>query len=96
MTCEYTTKDYNILKAVIDRDGKKKGFCKGYGTTIKEIIKKTKLSDKKVRITLAKFEEEGFIEKTIKVTNANAYIITKKGMDELNSLRKNILSEVCK
>lgn len=90
MAYQYTTKDYNILKSIIDRDSKKKGLCKGYGTTIKEIMDKTKLSDKKVRVTLGKFEEEGFIEKTIKVTNANAYIITKKGMNELNSLRERI------
>lgn len=86
MGYQYTTKDYNILKSIIEKGNKKKGLCKGYGTTIKEIIDKTKLSDKKVRVTLAKFEEEGFIEKTIKATNANAYIMTKKGMDELSSL----------
>lgn len=90
MTYQYTAKDYNILKSIIDRENKKKGLCKGYGTTIKEIIDKTKLSDKKIRVTLSKFEEEGFIEKTVKVTNANAYIITKKGMNELNSLRERI------
>lgn len=90
----FTENDYKILKAIIDRNDKRKGLCKGNGTTIKEIIEKTKLSDKKIRITLKKFEKEEFITYGLKIVKADTYILTEKGFSELNSLRINIFGEV--
>lgn len=90
----FTENDYKILKAIIDRNDKKKGLCKGNGTTIKELIDKTKLSDKKIRITLKNFEKEGFITHGLKLIKADTYLLTEKGFQELNSLRMNIFGEV--
>jgi DNA-binding MarR family transcriptional regulator len=90
----FTENDYKILKAIIDRNDKRKGLCKGNGTTIKEIIEKTKLSDKKVRITLKKFQKEGFITYGLRIIKADTFLLTEKGFEELNSLRTNIFGEV--
>ncbi|HDK7176575.1 TPA: ArsR family transcriptional regulator [Clostridium botulinum] len=90
----FTENDYRILKAIIDRNDTKKGLCKGNGTTVKEIIEKTELSDKKVRQTLKKFEKLGFIDKGLKIIRADTFMLTKKGFEELNSLRVNIFGEV--
>jgi hypothetical protein len=94
MSVVFTENDYKILKAIIDRNNEKKGLCKGSGTTIKEILEKTKLSDKKIRLTLKKFEEEGFVDKGLRIIKADTYILTPKGFEELNSLRINIFGEV--
>lgn len=90
----FTTKDYEILKAIISRNDDKKGLCKANGTTIKEIIEKTQLSDKKVRVTLKRFEEEGFITKGAKNSKADTFILTEEGFIELKSLRTNIFGKV--
>lgn len=90
MSTIYTENDYKILKAIIDRNNEKKGLCKGSGTSIKEIVDKTELSDKKIRQTLKKFEEDGFITKGLRIVRADTFILTEQGFEELNSLRKTI------
>lgn len=90
MSTIFTENDYKILKAIIDRNNEKKGLCKISGTTIKELVSKTQLSDKKVRLTIAKFLEEGFISEGASIVKAKTYILTQKGFEELNSLRINI------
>lgn len=90
----FTKNDYEILKAIVDRGDKKKGLCKTNGTTIKELIEKTELSDKKVRNTLKQFLDVGFISEGASIGKARTYILTQEGFLELNSLRKNIFGEV--
>lgn len=90
----FTTKDYQILKAIIDRNDRKKGLCISNGTTIKEIITKTSLSDKKIRETRNKFIKEGFITEGLKNGKEKTYILTEQGFTELNKIRKNIFGEV--
>jgi predicted transcriptional regulator len=90
----FTQNDYKILRAIVDRGDKKKGLCKTEGTTIKELIEKTELSDKKVRNTLAQFLEVGYISFGASIGKARTYMLTKEGFLELNSLRKNIFGEV--
>ncbi|MGL5327953.1 MAG: hypothetical protein ACRDD7_01710 [Peptostreptococcaceae bacterium] len=91
---EFTTADYSILKAIIDRNDRLKGMCKANGTTITEIIQKTNLSDKKIRITLKRFEEIGYIGRALKQGKATAYMLTKKGLYELKLTKSNVLGEV--
>jgi predicted transcriptional regulator len=69
-------------------------LCKGSGTTIKEIVSKTQLSDKKVRQALKEFLEVGFIVEGASIIKAKTFILTTAGFEELNSLRKNIFGEV--
>lgn len=90
----FTTKDYQILKAIIDRNDRKKGLSISSGTTIKEIITKTSLSDKKIRETRDKFITEGFITEGLKNGKEKTYILTEQGFKELNRARKNIFGEV--
>ena len=90
----FTQNDYKILRAIVDRGDKKKGLCKTEGTTIKELIDKTELSDKKIRNTLAQFLEVGYISSGASIGKARTYILTKEGFLELNGLRKNIFGEV--
>lgn len=90
----FTENDYKILKSIIDRNNEKKGLCKGSGTTIKELVDKTNLSDKKVRIAIKKFLEVGFISEGAAIVKAKTYILTPEGFEELNSLRVNIFGEV--
>lgn len=89
----FTQNDYKILKAIVDRGDKKKGMCKTEGTSIKELIQKTELSDKKIRNTLTQFLEIGYISEGASIGKARTYILTKEGFMELNSLRKNIFGE---
>lgn len=90
----FTQNDYEILKAIVDRGDKKKGLCKTNGTTIKEIIDKTELSDKKIRNTLKQFLDIGFISEGASIGKARTYMLTKEGFIELKSLRINIFGEV--
>lgn len=87
----FTENDYRILKAIIDRNNDKKGLCKGSGTSIKELIIKTELSDKKIRQTIKKFIDGGLISEGASIIKTRTYILTKEGFEELNSLRLNIL-----
>jgi predicted transcriptional regulator len=89
----FTDNDYKILREILDRNDDKKGLCKGYGTSIKEIVTKTGLSENKVRQTLKNFIEEDFIEEGTTLVRAKTFILTVKGFEELKSLRTNIFGE---
>lgn len=92
----FTNNDYDVLKSIINRDNRTKGLSKVNGTTVKEITEKTSLCDKKVRQSLKKFEEVGFICKAIKKGRAESFMLTEEGFIELNNLNKNIFGEVAK
>lgn len=90
---QFTENDFKILKAILDRGDSKKGLSIANGTTIEEIVKKTKLSDRKVRDTLNKFKEIGCVAEGIKRVRTKTYIITKEGFILLNNIRTNIFGE---
>lgn len=94
MEYDFTENDYKILKSIIDRNDEKKGLCKAKGTSIKEIVEKTGLSDKKVRDTLKKFIEVEFVAFATTIVKTRTYMLTPLGFEELNSLRVNIFGEV--
>jgi hypothetical protein len=94
MNTVFTENDYRILKAIIDRNNEKKGLCKANGTTIKELVAKTQLSDKKVRLAIKSFLDCGYITEGASIVKAKTFILTPLGFEELNSLRKNIFGEV--
>lgn len=93
MSGTLTENDYKILKAIIDRNNDKKGLCKSNGTSIKEIVTKTQLSDKKIRLTMSKFLAMGFVTEGASIVKAKTYILTTEGFKELNSLRVNIFGK---
>lgn len=94
MEYNFTENDYRILKSIIDRSSKKKGLSKSEGTSIKELIAKTGLSDKKIRETIKKFIEVGYITHATSIIREKTYMLTPLGFKELNDLRKNIFGEV--
>lgn len=96
MDTVFTKNDYNILKAILNRGDNLKGLCKSKGTTIKEILEKTKLSDRKIRVTLKRFEDVGFITRAMKIGKADTYMLTENGILELKSLKMNMFGEVDK
>lgn len=89
----FTKSDYKILKAIIDRNDKNKGWCMTQGTTIEEIKLKTSLSDKKVRNTIKDFIEVGYVAYGVKFKRTNTYMITIKGFNQLCKLKMNIYEE---
>lgn len=90
---QFTENDFRILKSILDRGDKKKGLTIVSGTTIEEIVNKTRLSDKKVRDTINKFKEVGYVTEGIKKVRTKTYILTKEGFIFLNNIRKNIFGE---
>ena len=82
----FTQNDYEILKAIMDKDNNQKGIIMTNGTTKQEIITKTGLSITKVTNTLLSFEAKGFIEPALKVKNAKSYMISDKGINEILSM----------
>lgn len=90
---QFTENDFRILKSILDRGDKKKGLTIVNGTSIEEIVNKTELSDKKVRDTINKFKEVGYVTEGIKKVRTKTYILTKEGFSFLNNIRKNIFGE---
>ena len=69
----------------------KRGISKAKGTTIPQIVEKTNLSVSKVRGSIKRLKEEGWIDDAIKVVNHISYYVTKKGIDELKNLSRSVL-----
>ena len=83
----YTALDYKILRSVrSDKNSPTKGYTKGNGTTIKEIIDITGLSEGKVRTTVTKLVKDGFLNLGISQGRTRTYYITKEGIEELKSI----------
>lgn len=89
----FTENDFRILKSILDRGDKKKGLTLACGTTIEEIVNKTELSDKKVRDTINKFKDAGYVSEGIKKVRTKTYILTKEGFLFLKNVRINIFGE---
>lgn len=76
--------DLNILLAIVDKDSKStRGRILADGTTKKEIKEITNLSMTKISQTLSLFIGQGLVERGLNKKNANTFVITEKGMEEL-------------
>ncbi|MBO3398486.1 hypothetical protein LI014_02115 [Clostridium perfringens] len=84
----FTKMEIYILKNILDKNDMsvKSGLCKAKGTTVKQIVEKTKCSDRKVRLALNKFLEAGMIAKGIAQGRTQTYYLLQKGLEELQSL----------
>ncbi|MEG1309832.1 MAG: hypothetical protein RSD06_03040 [Bacilli bacterium] len=89
----YTLNDIKILKNIMDKEDESKGLSKVTGTTVKEIVSKTKLSDKKVRISIKHFLDEGLIAYGIADGRTKTYYILPKGLEEIFSLKEMVIKE---
>lgn len=90
MILKFNNNDISILRSIMDKETNR-GLSKAKGTTIEQISKKTNLSVPKVRSTVKKFKDEGWIDEAIKVVNSKSYYVTQKGIDELKNLSKSVL-----
>jgi len=86
---DLNSNDYRILESIIDNE-KNRGLSRGRGSTIVQIIEKTGFSVVKIRGTIKVLLEMGLILDGVKKVKANAYYLTKEGLQELVDLRKNI------
>ena len=83
----YTKLDYKILRYIIrNREDKTKGYSRANGTTIKEVIELTNLSEGKVRNTISKFVKDGFLRYGISEGRTRTYCITEEGLRELQDI----------
>ncbi len=94
MSDVFTENDYKIMKAILDKNDKQKGLRRNKATTIEEIKEKTNLSPTKIRTTLNLFMQHGFISEGIRQGRTKTYMMTEKGLIELNSLRMDIFGKV--
>lgn len=78
-----TVSDYDILRNIIDKNSKTKGVIPTEGTTIKELVEKTSLSDRKIRLTISNFLKDGLIDFGLAIKNSKSYIVTDKGLAEI-------------
>ena len=88
--CNFNSNDISILRSIMDKT-EKRGISKAKGTTIPQIVEKTNLSVSKVRGSIKRLKEEGWIDDAIKVVNHKSYYVTKKGIEELKNLSRSVL-----
>jgi len=86
---DLNSNDYRILESIIDNE-KNRGLSRGRGSTIVQIIEKTGFSVVKIRSTIKVLLEMGLILDGVKKVKANAYYLTKEGLQELVDLKKNV------
>ena len=73
-----TFTDITIIESIMDKK-KKKGFSKSNGTNVNEIKDITGFSLSKIRSSLKKFKDMGWIEEGIKEERVKNYYVTEKG-----------------
>lgn len=89
----FTENDFRILKSILDRGDKSKGLTMSNGTTIAEIVDKTSLSSKKVRLTIKKFIEAEYVTEGLSKVRTKTYILTQEGFSVIKKMRTNIFGE---
>lgn len=86
------TNDYFILNKIVDVDNNL-GSSKLRGITVVEIAETTNLSTTKVRNSIKKLIEAGFVDNAIKRVKSHTYHITEKGIQEIENVKINYLEE---
>lgn len=82
----YTHYDYKILKNILDKNDLDKGLKKAKGTSVKEIVTKTGLSDKKVRNTIKLLMEDNLIFNGISNGKTRTFCVSEEGLEEIQSI----------
>lgn len=84
------TNDYRVLNMIVDIENNL-GNSKLRGRTVDEVVKSTGLSTTKVRSSLKKLIESGFIDNGIKRIKSSTFHITKLGSEELENIKTDII-----
>lgn len=85
------TNDYRVLNMIVDIENNL-GNSKLRGRTVNELVDSTGLSATKVRSSLKKLIDAGFIDNGIKRIKSNTFHITKLGSEELENIKSDIIS----
>lgn len=84
------TNDYRVLNMIVDIENNL-GNSRLRGRTVDELVKSTGLSATKVRSSLKKLIECGFIGNGIKRIKSNTFHITQLGSEELENIKTDII-----
>ena len=84
------TNDYRVLNMIVDIENNL-GNSKLRGRTVDEVVKSTGLSTTKVRSSLKKLIESGFIDNGIKRIKSSTFHITQLGSEELENIKTDII-----
>lgn len=87
------TNDYKILNNIVDME-KGIGISKLRGTTVVELAATTGFSTTKIRNSLKKLKDLGFVDFAIKRVRSDTFHITEAGVKELESIGKPILKDI--
>lgn len=83
--------DYQVLNSIIDRDNEK-GMSKLRGVTVMELVDITGFSSTKVRNSLKKLIDKGFVAYAIKRVRSDAFHITEDGLHEMMSVGEAVVN----
>lgn len=90
----YTKYDYKILSAITKcGDSKNKGLTKANGTSVKELMDYTGLSEGKVRTSVNMFIKNGLLQYGISDGRTRTYCITNEGLKELREIFESMIEE---
>jgi RIO-like serine/threonine protein kinase len=89
----FTQNDIRILRAITNSD-RTKGNSKFTATTLKEIEEVTGFSHQKVRSTIIKFLNLGYVQEGFKNGKQKTYMLTKEGYEFLKEAIINILEVI--
>jgi DNA-binding transcriptional regulator GbsR (MarR family) len=87
---DLNTNDYRVLNMIVDIENNL-GNSRLRGRTVDELVNSTGLSTTKVRSSLKKLIESGFIGNGIKRIKSNTFHITQIGSEELESIKTDII-----
>lgn len=91
----FTENDLRILKHILDRnnpDGDS-GLSPATATSVKEIVSRTGLSDRKVRNTINQLLEEEYIAYGVSQGRTKRYYVLTKGLKTMRDLSKTTVGE---
>lgn len=77
--------DIDIIKAMMDKNTGR-GFSKSYGSTVKDVEEITELSISKIRSSINKFKNMGWIDEGVKDGKTKCYYVTEEGIAGLEDL----------
>lgn len=90
----FTKNDIRILRSITSLNNKLKGNTKLSATSLKEIEDETGFSYQKIRSTILRFLELGYVAEGYPDGRRKTYMLTKKGYLFLDESIKNIREEL--
>lgn len=87
------TNDYLVLNKIVDVENGI-GISKLRGVTVVELSEITGFSTTKIRNTLKKLKEKGFIDFAIKRVRSDTFHITEAGVRELEAIGQPVIKDI--